>query len=88
MADKKKVNEKEQTYDGCYGEQVGYEGLDMFLDDVFAMNLEADKSKLNERFATCVWGHAGCVLADTEIEVRKIGNGNHHKIIVVNPNPV
>ena len=59
MTEKKKVNEKEQSFDGCYGERVGYEGLDMFMDEVFAMNLEADKSNSNERFATCIWGNAG-----------------------------
>jgi hypothetical protein len=60
MADKKQTNEKERSYDGCYGEKVGYAELDMFLEDVFAMNLEADKSGSDERFATCIWGHAGC----------------------------
>lgn len=57
MADKKDTSEL--SLKGCYGEQVSYERLDEFLGDVFASNLDADKSGSDERFATCIWGHSG-----------------------------
>jgi len=88
MADKKdKDQDQELSLKGCYGEQVAYDGLLSFLEDAFASNRDAEAQDSNERFATCIWGHAGCVLEDTEIEVRKIGDGKHHKIIIVNPKP-
>jgi hypothetical protein len=85
--DEKEVNEKEYSYQGCYGEKVAPSQLVQFLDDMFLINTEAEASKSDERFATCIWGHAGCVLADTVVEVRKIKDGGHHKIVTVNPNP-
>jgi len=59
MADKKDVNEKEHTYKGCYGECVGYSELDMFLSDAFEMNRRAEECGSDEKFAICIWGHAG-----------------------------
>jgi hypothetical protein len=55
----KATNEREKGFEGCYGERVGYDELDMFISDVFAMNREVEKSGSDERFATCVWGHSG-----------------------------
>ena len=55
----KQTNERDKTFDGCYGEQVAYGELDMFLEDVFTQNREAEEAGSDERFATCVWGHAG-----------------------------
>jgi len=56
---KEKTNEKETTFEGCYGSQVTYNELDQFIVDVFDMNRDAEESGSNERFATCIWGHAG-----------------------------
>lgn len=60
MAEKKQTNEKERSYEGCYGSKVSYAGMNQFISDVFEMNREAEKSGIDERFATCIWGHAGC----------------------------
>lgn len=84
---KKDENVGEQSFEGCYGSQVTYDQLDCFIQDSFQSNRDSEESGCDERFATCIWGHAGCVLGDTEIEVRKIGEGKHHNIIVVNPIP-
>jgi len=59
MADDKKLNEKDLTYEGCYGDRVTYSELDDFLDESFAANFHAEKSSSDERFATCIWGHSG-----------------------------
>src|ERR1039457_6219243 len=59
MAEKKNTNEKERSFDGCYGERVTYSGLEQFLVDVFEMNQEADDRGSNEKFAMCIWGHSG-----------------------------
>ncbi len=60
MAPKKeKTEETEVSYKGCYGEKVQPSQMLTFLDDVFQINNEVEKSGTNERFATCVWGHAG-----------------------------
>lgn len=83
----KDTNEKEYSLNGCYGEQVNYDGLREFLEDAFQSNRDVEESGSEERFATCVWGHAGCVLGDTEVEVRKVRDDGCHKIIVVNPKP-
>jgi hypothetical protein len=85
MADKKQTNEKEHSFEGCYGEKVMPSELERFIADVFEMNRDAEKAG-DDRFATCIWGHSGCVLADTEVEVRKVGNDNAHRI-VVSPKP-
>lgn len=53
------VNEKELTYEGCYGEKVSYTEMDAFLDDCFEANRRADANGCDERFAACVWGHSG-----------------------------
>lgn len=81
------ANEKELTLKGCYGEHVHYEQLSDFLADAFQSNRDAEEAGSDERFATCIWGHSGCVLGDTEVEVRKIRDDGCHKIIVVNPKP-
>lgn len=85
MAKEKKDQQEEQSFSGCYGEKMTYMELNQFLEDAFESNREAELAGSDERFATCIWGHAGCVLADTEVEVRKIGDGMCHKLIVVNP---
>jgi len=54
----KKVNEFELSYEGCYGMKVSYEQLSDFLLDSFAMNEIAEQTG-GERFAICLWGHAG-----------------------------
>jgi len=55
-----KVNEeKEQTFEGCYGEKATYEELVTFLGDAFEANRDAEESGSDERFATCIWGHSG-----------------------------
>ena len=87
MADKTDTNEKELTLKGCYGEHVAYDGLLGFLEDAFQSNRDAEAARSDERFATCIWGHSGCVLADTEVEVRKIKGAGNHKIVSVNPKP-
>ena len=53
------VNEKETTYEGCYGDKVAVHDLRAFLKDVFAVNQEAEDEGSDERFATCIWGHSG-----------------------------
>lgn len=80
-----KEKEEDISYQGCYGEKIQPTQLLTFLDDIFQINNEVEKSGTNERFATCVWGHAGCVLGDTIVEVRKVGNNGIHKLNVVNP---
>jgi hypothetical protein len=50
----------EQTFEGCYGEKVAYENLDLFLQDAFRGNREQEEAgKAHERFSACVWGHSG-----------------------------
>jgi len=56
---KSSVNEKELTYEGCYGDKVTYSELDMFLDDCFEANRRQDAAGSNEKFAACIWGHSG-----------------------------
>jgi len=56
----KETNEKEYSYQGCYGEKVVASQLVTFLDDMFSVNAEAEANGSDERFATCIWGHAGC----------------------------
>lgn len=53
------VNEKETTYEGCYGEQVAYADLRNFLQDAFIANRESEEEGSDERFAACIWGHSG-----------------------------
>jgi hypothetical protein len=84
---KAKDKEDEIDFKGCYGERVLPSQLLSFLDDVFDINTSVEKTTAGERFATCIWGHAGCVLADTVVEVRKVGNKGIHKLNVVNPVP-
>jgi len=55
----KKDTEQEISFAGCYGEKVTYEQLDDFLVDAFASNRDSEESKSDERFSTCIWGHAG-----------------------------
>lgn len=55
----KDTNEKEFSLKGCYGDQVNYEGLREFIEDSFQSNRDAEASGSDERFATCVWSHAG-----------------------------
>jgi hypothetical protein len=86
MPPKKSQDATEMDFQGCYGERIAPSQLVTFLEDVFDINSDPTLTNPNERFATCVWGHAGCVLADTEIEVRKVGEGEKH-IIVVSPSP-
>lgn len=86
MAEKEeKEDTGEQSWQGCYGERVVPSQLVTFLEDVFECNTNAEKLGSDERFSTCIWGHSGCVLADTVVEVRKIRDKGHHKIVVVNP---
>jgi MoxR-like ATPase len=51
--------EKDRTFEGCYGAKVGYAELLIFLQDAFAANREADELGSDERFATCIWSHSG-----------------------------
>ena len=53
------VNEKDLTYEGCYGSKLGYDALDDFLDECFQANIDAEKAGSDDRFSTCVWGHSG-----------------------------
>jgi len=54
------VNEQEeQTFEGCYGEQVTYSELSTFLNDAFDATRDAEDENSDERFATCIWGHSG-----------------------------
>ena len=53
------VNEKETTYEGCYGAQVAYTDLREFLQDAFISNRAAEEEGSDERFAACIWGHSG-----------------------------
>jgi len=55
----KKLNEKDRTFQGCYGQQVSYEMLPKFLDSCFQINFQHEAEKIG-RFAHCIWGHAGC----------------------------
>lgn len=47
-----------ETYQGCYGERIGYGELERFIEDAFLLD-DADEKAGAERFATCVWGHTG-----------------------------
>ena len=72
----KDTNEKEHTLKGCYGEHVAYEGLRTFLADAFQSNRDSEEAGLDERFATCIWGHAGigkCVSGDTLVVTSEKG---------------
>ena len=53
------VNEKEFSFQGCYGEKVLYSQLIDFLQDAFDANADVEASGSDERFATCIWSHAG-----------------------------
>jgi hypothetical protein len=53
------VNEKETTYEGCYGTQVANHDLCLFLKDAFTSNRESEEEGSDERFAACIWGHSG-----------------------------
>ena len=81
------VNEKETTYEGCYGSKVAYSDLRIFLADAFQSNLDAEVEGSDERFAACIWGHSGCVLGDTIVRVRKKSDKGTHKINIVPSNP-
>jgi hypothetical protein len=56
--DEVSINEKEESYAGCYGSKVRYSALDMFLEDCFKLNEMAFEND-SQKFATCIWGHAG-----------------------------
>jgi len=58
MAEESQQEEQEKTFAGCYGSQVAYADMLSFLDDVFVINRESEKSG-SERFSTCIWGHSG-----------------------------
>lgn len=58
MTDDKEINEFERTMEGCYGSQVDYELLGMFIDDCLAANDVTEKSG-DSRFSICIWGHSG-----------------------------
>ena len=53
-----KINEKEESYAGCYGNKVRYGELDLFLEDCFKLN-ELAFTNNSQKFASCIWGHAG-----------------------------
>jgi len=55
---KKNANEQELSYSGCYGSRVVYHEMQQFLEDCFKMNRVAEKHG-TERFAACIYGHAG-----------------------------
>ncbi len=83
MSDKeeKKLNEKERTYAGCYGQQVSYEQLSKFLNMSFQMNAISEKQG-TERFASCIWGHSGCGKTSLVKQYRNIPvewNGKSYK---------
>jgi len=59
MAKKDKDEVQEQSYAGCYGEKVVPSQLVSFLEDAFDANMESEKLRSDERFATCIWGNAG-----------------------------
>lgn len=52
------MSDSYETYQGCYGERVGYAKLERFIEDAFLLD-DADEKAGAERFATCVWGHTG-----------------------------
>lgn len=56
--DETKLNEKERTWEGCYGSHVSYADVGIFLQANFSLN-EAAEKRGTERFATCIWGHSG-----------------------------
>ena len=55
------LNQYERSYEGCHGQRVHSNDLDLFLEDIFALNALADeKDSLDiSRFAACIWGHPG-----------------------------
>lgn len=60
MAKKSEEQENnEKGFAGCYGEQVKPSQLIGFLADSFQSNIDAEAAGSDERFATCIWGHAG-----------------------------
>jgi hypothetical protein len=55
----KKLNEKDRSYKGCYGQHVSYQMLPKFLESCFSLNAKHEAENIG-RFAACIWGHAGC----------------------------
>jgi hypothetical protein len=53
------INEYERSWEGCYGEKVGYKELDTFLEDFFRMGAIEEVESPDERFVACIWGHPG-----------------------------
>ena len=56
--EEKKLNEKERSYKGCYGQQLTYETLPKFLDTCFQLNFKHEEENIG-RFAVCIWGLSG-----------------------------
>jgi len=71
------------NYAGCYGPKMSYSETQDFLKTMFQADDYAEIHHPNERFSTCCWGSAGCVLKGTKITVRKVSESGSHKIIDV-----
>ena len=50
---------EERTWDGCYGEVVGYSQIDIFLEDFFIAAMEDEKAGTQDRYAAFIWGFPG-----------------------------
>lgn len=82
---KKEKKIERDIYAGCYGPKLSYAAIQNYLLDAFQADSWAEKNNPHERFATCIWGNAGCVLAGTRIRVRKVSEHGRHKIVDENP---
>jgi len=52
------INERERTYDGCYGQVVDHGMIAVFLKECFMLNNMAEESG-QDKFPICIWGHPG-----------------------------
>lgn len=57
---KKEKKIERDIYAGCYGPKLSYAAIQNYLLDAFQADSWAEKNNPHERFATAIWGNAGC----------------------------
>jgi len=82
MAKKTSSGKDDVNFQGCYGEQCKPSEVVSWLVRLCEDNFKRPALNI-PRWSGNIWGHAGCVLEDTIVTVRKKTNEGSHKINIV-----
>lgn len=81
MAKKSSVKE-DINFQGCYGEQCKPSEVVKWLVRLCEDNFKRPNQNI-PRWSGNIWGHAGCVLEDTKVMIRKKSDEGSHKINII-----